>query len=108
MSKQAEFNKELAKWTELFSSTPPEIQKAAAGVIQKVAKVHALCWELEQVLDNSGAIKVHPERPELQKPIPALKEYSRMTDSYANLVNKLNDIRSRNIIEEDDELEEFE
>ena len=108
MDKQAEYQKEFSKWTELFTATTPETQKAASGLIEKVASVHALCWELEQALNVSGAIKVHPQHPEMQKTIPALKEYSRMTDNYANIVNKLNALRVRNTVEEDDELADYE
>lgn len=108
MDKQAEYQKEFNKWTELFTATTPETQKAAEGLIQKVASVHALCWELEQALNISGAIKIHPQHPEMQRTIPALKEYSRMTDNYANIVNKLNSLRVKNTDDDDGELGEFE
>jgi hypothetical protein len=108
MSKQDEFQKEFDKWNQLFAATTPETQQAAEGLIEKTANVHALCWELEQALNASGAIKVHPEYPDVQRAVPALKEYSRMTDNYANLVNKLNVLRVRNTIEEDDGLSKFE
>ena len=108
MNKQAEFQREYNKWIKLFETTTPETQQAASGLIEKAANVHALCWELEQALNKSGAIKIHPDNPELQKTVPALKEYSRMTDNYANIVNKLNAIRVRNVVEEDDGLGEFE
>ncbi|SFM09306.1 hypothetical protein [Pelosinus propionicus] len=108
MSKQKQYQLELDKWNELFSLTTPETQKAASGLIAKAAYVHSLCWELEQAIIVSGAIKIHPENPTMQRAIPALKEYSRMTDNYANIVNKLNGLRVGNVIEEDDELGEYE
>jgi hypothetical protein len=108
MDKQSEYQSEIDKWNELFSNTNPETQKAASGLIAKAAYVHSICWELEQVIKISGAIKIHPTNPELQKTIPALKEYSRMTDNYANIVNKLNGLRIRNVVDEDDELNDYE
>jgi len=108
MSKQKQYQLELDKWNELFSLTTLETQKAASGLIAKVAYVHSLCWELEQAIKISGAIKIHPTNHELQKTIPALKEYSRMTDNYANIVNKLNGLRIRNLVDEDDELNDYE
>lgn len=108
MDKQSEYQAELSKWNQLFAGTTPETQQSASGLIAKAAYVHAICWELEQAINVSGAIKIHPQHPELQKTIPALKEYSRMSDSYANIVNKLNALRLRNTVEEDDELADFE
>ena len=108
MEKQSVYQKELSMWTELFVETTPATQKAAEGLIQKAAYIHSLCWELEQKISLSGAIKVHPEHPELQKQVPAVKEYARLCESYANIVNRLNNLRNRNVVEDDDELSEFE
>lgn len=108
MDKQAEYQAELTKWTGLFAGTDPATQQAASGLIQKVAYLHSLCRELEGVIALSGAIKVHPEHPDIQKQVPAVKEYARLAESYANIVNRLNGLLGRNRPEEDDELEEFE
>jgi hypothetical protein len=35
MDKQAEYQKEYNKWTELFAATTTETQKAASGLIDK-------------------------------------------------------------------------
>lgn len=108
MGKQKAYEKELAIWNSLFAETDPATQKAAEGLIQKAAYIHSLCWELEQTIQESGAIKVHPKHPDIQKQIPAIKEYARLSESYANIVNKLNAIRTKNVVDEDDGLGEFE
>ena len=108
MDKKTEYQKELSMWTDLFAGTDPATQKAAEGLIQKAAYIHSLCWELEQSINKSGAIKIHPENPSLQKQIPAVKEYARLCESYANIVNKLNGLRVKNVVEDDEELSEFE
>jgi len=107
MDKQVQYQQEFDKWNELFASTSPETQKSASGLIAKAAYVHSLCWELEQAINISGAIKIHPDHPEMQKTIPALKEYSRMTDNYANIINKLNALRVRNVVDDDNDLDEY-
>ena len=106
--KQKAYEKEFATWQTLFAETDPATQRAAAGLIQKAAYIHSLCWELEQAINISGAIKIHPDHPDIQKQIPAVKEYARLSESYANITNKLNALRLRNILEDDDELSEFE
>jgi hypothetical protein len=107
MDKQSEYQNELSMWTGLFSETDPATQKAAEGLIEKAAYIHSLCWELEQAINKSGAIKIHPDNPGLQKQVPAVKEYARLCESYANIINKLNNLRVRNTEEGDDELSEF-
>lgn len=107
MDKQTAYQTELSKWTELFAETTPATQKAAEGSIQKAAYIHSLCWELDQAISLSGAIKVHPVHPELQKQVLAVKEYARLCESYANIVKRLNNLRSRNAVEDDDELSDF-
>lgn len=107
MSKQQEFEKELKRWNELFSQTDESTQKAAAGLIQKAAFINSMCWELEKIIEKSGALKVHPKNPELQKQVPAVKEYARLSESYANIVNKLNAIRLKNTSEGEDEFSQF-
>ena len=108
MDKQTAHNQELQTWQTLFAETDPATQQAAAGLIQKAATLHALCHQLEAAIEKSGAIKVHPDHPDIQKQVPAVKEYARLAESYANIVNKLNQLRLRNILEDDDELGEFE
>lgn len=100
---------ELKRWRDLFANTPEETQEAVDGLIQKAAYLHGLCCELQEVINLSGVIKVHPTNPGIQKQVPAVKEYARLAESYANIVNKLNGILSRNAPEEeDDDLAEFE
>ena len=107
MDKQQQYQQELSKWNELFAATTPETQKAASGLITKAAYVHSLCWELEQAINISGAILINPAHQEMQRAVPALKEYSRMTDNYANIINKLNALRVKNTVDDDDELSEY-
>jgi hypothetical protein len=107
MPKQVELQKELARWAELFSETDEATRKAADGLIQKAAFLHAMCVELEEVINASGAIKVHPDNPELQKEVPAVKEYARLSESYASIVNKLNILRLKTAEDDDDELEKY-
>ncbi len=108
MGKSDEYKKELARWNELFTQTDENTWKAADGLIQKAAFLHSMCWELEQTIEASGAIKVHPQHPDLQKQVPAVKEYARLSESYANITNRLNTMRLKSSVEEDDGLGEYE
>lgn len=107
MDKQVQYETELARWNELFSVTPEATQKAVEGLIKKAAYIHSICWELEQAINRTGAIKCHPEYPEIQKSVPAVKEYARMADSYSTITNRLNGILNKNVVEDDDDLDEY-
>lgn len=107
MGKSNEYQKELDRWNEIFKNTEENTRTVAAGLIEKAASLHAKCYELDKVMEASGIIKIHPEHPDIQKPIPALKEYARLTESYANIVNKLNNLRLKNPGESEDEFEKF-
>lgn len=108
MSKSGEYQKELIRWQELFAELDEKTKKAAEGLIEKAASLHSMCCELDDIIEKSGAIKVHPDHPQLQKQVPAVKEYARLSESYASIVNKLNSIRLKSAPEEDDGLGEFE
>jgi hypothetical protein len=107
MRRQDAYESELKRWMELFADTDDGVRKAAMGLIEKAAYTHSLCVELQEAIDKSGAIKVHPENPELQKTVPAVKEFARLSETYANIVNKLNSLRAKNVVDSDDELAEF-
>lgn len=106
-TKRQVYENELATWRDLFQATDPDTRRAAEGLIERAAFIRSQCWQLEQILDVSGAVKVHPEHPDLQRTVPAAKEHRGYCDTYANVVNKLNQLRLRNVLEEEDDLDEF-
>ena len=108
MKKSVEYQAELARWNDLFVEKDDETKKAAEGLIQKAAFLHSMCHDLEQTIELSGAIKVHPQHPEIQKQVPAVKEYARLSESYASIINKLNSIRLKATVEDDEELGDYE
>ncbi|WP_201763640.1 hypothetical protein [Chengkuizengella marina] len=63
---------------------------------------------LKEVLLKTGMVKVHPERPELQKPVEAAKQYRQNINSYAVAIKTLSGVLQKNIVEEDDDMDEFE
>lgn len=114
MEKQGAFNRQEAyqseaeRWGALFEEVDEGTRISAAGLIQKAAFLHALCAELEQVLSVSGPIKVHPQHPDVQKQVPAVKEYARLGEAYANVVGRINKLRAQSASDEDAGLSEYE
>ena len=90
MARNKVFDEHAAMWNGLFSDRDPKVKSAVTGLVEKAAFLHSLCATLQGTIDLSGAIKVHPQHPEMQKQVPAVREYARLAEAYANIVNKLN------------------
>jgi regulator of replication initiation timing len=108
MSKQAEYQKELAKLQEIFKEVEPSKTKLVEGLIEDAAFLKAENYALRQFISETGMIKVHPKHPDLQKPIEAAKQYLKNVNSYAVVIKTLNGVLNKGIIENEDELSEFE
>lgn len=108
MSKQDEYKKELAKLTEIFKDVEDSRRKLVEGLIEDAAFLKAENYVLKQQITITGMIKIHPQHPELQKPIETAKQYLKNINSYAVVIKTLNGVLMKNIIEEDDGLDEFE
>ncbi len=108
MSKQEEYQKELIKLTEIFAEVEPAKTKLVQGLIEDAAFLKAENQELRDTIAITGMVKIHPDHPELQKPVEAARQYLKNVNSYAVVIKTLNGVLNKSAIEEDDELSEFE
>jgi len=108
MSKQAEYQKELAKLTEIFAEVEPARMKLVEGLIEDAAFLKAENFILKQQITETGMVKIHPHHPDIQKTIETAKQYLKNVNSYAVVIKALNGVLSKNVIDPDDGLDEFE
>ena len=108
MPKQKIYTEELAKLTEIFSEVDPNKAKLVAGLIEDAAFLKAENYILKQTITVTGMVKIHPQYPEMQKSTEAAKQYLKNVNSYAVVVKALNGVLAKGVIEEDEELDEFE
>lgn len=108
MSKSEVYRQELAKLTEIFADVDVSKRKLVEGLIEDAAFLKAENDVLKQTISKTGMVKVHPEYPELQKPIEAGKQYLKNINSYSVVIKALNGVLSKNMIEEEDDLSDFE
>ena len=108
MSKTTEYQKELAKLTEIFAEVEPSRKKLIEGLIEDAAFLKAENFMLKQQIAETGMVKIHPQHPELQKPILTAAQYLKNINSYAVVIKTLNSVLAKNVIEDDDDLDEFE
>lgn len=108
MTKQKVYEEELEKLTELFKEVDESNRKLVDGLIQDAAFLFAENYELKELLNKTGMVKVHPEKPELQKPIPAADQYRKNLNSYSIVIKALNGVLQKKTDDDDDDLGEFE
>ena len=107
MTRGAVYETELAKLTEIFQEVEEPKRKLVEGLIQDAAFLLAENYVLKQAIEKTGMVKVHPQHPELQKTTEAAKQYMKSVNSYSVVIKTLNGILSKNMIEPDDEFDEF-
>lgn len=108
MTKKEAYMKELNKLTEIFNDVDESYKKLVEGLIQDAAFLYSENYILKQTLDQTGMIKIHPDNPSLQKPLPVAKEYRQNLNSYSIVIKSLSNILQRKIDDEDDDMNEFE
>jgi len=108
MSKKEIFERELAKLIEIFQDVEPSRKKLVEGLVEDAAFLKAENFVLKQSINKTGMVKVHPTSPEIQKPIEAARQYLKNINSYAVVIKTLNGVLNKGLLEEDDELDEFE
>lgn len=108
MSKTEVYQKELMKITELFKDVDPPKAKLVEGLIEDAAFLKAENYALRQSITVTGMVKVHPQHPEIQKSVEAAKQYLKNVNCYAVVIKTLNGVLNKNMIEDEDELSEFE
>jgi regulator of replication initiation timing len=107
MNKLQIYNQELEKLNSIFQDVEPAKAKLVEGLIEDAAFLKSENFELRQSISETGMVKFHPQHPEIQKPIEAAKQYLKNVNSYAVVIKTLNGVLNKNMIEEEDELEEF-
>ena len=108
MLKQKVYEQELAKLTEIFKDINESKKKLVEGLIQDAAFLYAENYVLRESLNITGMIKFHPVNPSLQKPLPAAKEYRQNLNSYAVVIKALDRVLMKDIVEEEDDMDEYE
>ncbi|MBU5214495.1 hypothetical protein M3685_16020 [Heyndrickxia oleronia] len=108
MSKMEIYQKELIKLTEIFQEVDESKRKLVEGLIEDAAFLKAENSELKEILKEVGMINIHPTQKKLQKPVEAAKQYLKNVNSYSVIIKTLNGILSKNIIEDEDDLSDFE
>jgi len=99
---------ELAKLQEIFQDVEPSKAKLCEGLVEEAAFLKAENYVLKKVLAATGMVKIHPNKPELQKSTEAAKQYLKNLNSYAVVIKTLNGVLNKTLTDEEDELGDYE
>lgn len=108
MSKKAIFDQELAKLREIFADVEESKRKLVEGLMEDAAFLKAENYVLKELIDKSGMVKIHPEHPEMQKSLETSKQYLKNANTYSVIIKTLNSVLNKNILEDDEDMSEFE
>lgn len=108
MSKTEVYKQELAKLTEIFADVEPAKAKLVEGLIKDASFLYAENQELRELMSETGMIKIHPQHRDLQKQTEAAKQFLKNVNSYSVIIKTLNGILTKGVIEDEEDLDEFE
>ncbi|MDF2534404.1 MAG: hypothetical protein K0R18_561 [Bacillales bacterium] len=108
MSKSAVYQQELAKLTEIFKDVEDSKRLLVEGLVEDAAFLKAENHVLKEAISKTGMVKIHPDHPDLQKPIETGKQYLKNINSYAVVIKTLNGVLNKNILVDEDELSDYE
>jgi hypothetical protein len=108
MSKRQIYQQELAKLNEIFADVDISKRKLVEGLIEDAAFLKAENWVLKEEIAKTGMVKIHPEHPDMQKPIETGKQYLKNINSYSVVIRTLNGVLNKNILEDEEELSDYE
>lgn len=108
MEKHDVYKKELNKLNEIFQDVEESKAKLVEGLIEDAAFLKAENYVLKKAIKETGMVKIHPKNSGLQKPIETAKQYLKNINSYAVVIKTLNGVLQKNVVEDDDDFDEFE
>ena len=85
--------KELTKLTNIFKNLSPDKQKLAEGLKNQAAFMVATLAELQEILNNDGAIEMFEQGAQkMLREHPAAKTYNSMVKNYTSVCKQLFDL----------------
>lgn len=92
----------------LFEGINEKQLELVDGAFWECARLRSELNSINEVLKKTGPIRVNPNNPSMHKIVPAANMAVKVRANYLNYVAKLSNILGKNIIDDDDDLEEFE
>jgi hypothetical protein len=92
----------------LFDGVDEKQLALVEGAILEAARLRLELDRLNGIVRQTGLIKVHPDDPMRQKELPVSRMIVKVRANYLNYISKLASVLGKGVIDEGDELSEFE
>lgn len=107
MTKKDKIQEERMRLAEIFDNVDDSKKELVEGLIDQAAYLAIENQELQDTLIKTGMVKVHPTRPEIQKPVEAAKQYRQNVNTYSTVIKTLNGILAKDGVIEEDPFDEW-
>lgn len=78
------------------------------GALWEAARLRVELDRLNEIVRQTGLVKVHPDNPGMQKELPVSRLIVKVRANYLNYIAKLSGVLGKSIDDEDDDMKEFE
>ena len=103
-----EIQKEYERLKTLFEGVDDIQLKLIDGALWEAARLRVELDNLNEIVKESGLIKVHPQNPSVQKELPVSKLIVKARANYLNYISKLSGLLGKNIEDDDEDLGDYE
>ena len=108
MDKKEVIQKEKDKLTELFKNVEENKRLLAENTIQQAANLTGELFELYENIKQNKSVVVSSKNPSHQLITESAKLWNKYLNTYAVLIKTLNGILEKNVIDAEDDFDEFE
>jgi hypothetical protein len=105
MSKIENVQIEYERLRSLFSSVDPTKAELVDNLLNEAAFMRVQLENLQQQIRKYGAVQISSKGTQIQT--EAAKYYTKLVNSYGNVIKTLNTIMGKNMIDDNDEFDEF-
>lgn len=106
--KSSELSKEISRLKAEFKNSDESILNVLEGLIEQAAYERLYLKRLNEQAIITGLVKIHPEKPDVQKTLPVSAEIARHSAALTNIMDKLIKHLGSNNDDKEDELSEYE
>lgn len=92
----------------LFDGVDEKQLALVDGALWEAARLRVELDRLNEIVRQTGLVKVHPDNPGMQKELPVSRMIIKVRANYLNYIAKLSGVLGKSIDDEDDDMKEFE
>lgn len=108
MDKKEVIQKEKDKLEEIFKNVEENKRKLAETTIEQAANLKGELFELYKNIENNKSVVISKNNPSHQLITESAKLWNKYLNTHAVLIKTLNGILEKNLVDSDDDYEDFE